>query len=660
MRKSYLLIALLSLLSFGCRESVHTTQLPCRGDECPPCVEQCNSKGTMLYYCNSEGKQEILLCPGGCQHGLCYGPEEFCEDGDARCMDNQVLLVCTEGKWVYTPCELGCVDDACYVEPPECTTEPPFCISADTRQYCENEKWQTDVCDTGLCVDGACITPLPPCEEGLSECVDYWTRQYCQDAELYTENCDYICQNGQCIPEPSPVCTPGEGYCLDEVTLHYCQNGYWVDVVCEYRCQNGECISEDENYECPSGAGGCKDSEHGFNCIGHGWATIPCAEGCFGAFCQDTLRTCNGASECRDAETIMECVDGHFMDFHCPPGFACVDEVCEDANKPFYDPRATHSVCDPVESAYQYNVCNSLFDIGICVETSSAHTYYCIGGCDPNDPKPYMCENHYPYHRAFTGGCQTISNGQYAFIPNERYLCRNSCTPEEGCDEIIEVEGGHYRDDCTNIPNSCLGTKVYYCHGKEFTYDCAEAFGQGWTCAVDNGDVLCAEPCKKEGEVLNLCMNMPVVDGFSAINYTKTCKRFDDGKLYYRQTYGKECKGECNSAGTRCISKSNHPDCSGDAILENCDKTNPHQCPDAQVCVTDGENLWCAWPVTGTVENQSFCATNNVTNKTFYQVNERCYVYKEDSSSLDVVRVEYIEYCATSECDSNSGCLYVE
>lgn len=693
MKDRILKLTALAILSLcGCSDPVHTTVLPCRGDECPPCLEGCKEHH-ILVTCAPDGTPIETECPGGCEYGVCYPADDLCTDGDTQCLASNVMIVCTEGKWIYTPCEMGCLNQRClechngdrrcigdelqtcidgfwYSETckygcednacvmPECTTEPPFCISDDTRQFCDDGYWQTELCDSGICVNGECVIPIPPCAEGESECLDIQTRQYCEAGELLTERCDYICENGECIPEPPPQCNNGEAFCLTDKILRACQDRQWVDMTCEFLCENNMCISEDEDYSCPSGASGCKDDQYGFKCMGKGWATVPCEGGCTGAFCQDKTLSCSGGTECRDGEILMVCIDGHFTDVHCPPGQVCVDNECLDANASFIDPRAGNPSCDA--NSHQKAVCDSLYGNGRCVETASEYTYYCIGTCDPNDPHPYMCENHHPYKRAFTGSCQTISDGTYAFIPQERYLCEHSCDPDTGCDKIVEVGGGHLRDDCTGIQNECNGSIIHLCAGLDITYDCAETFGANWTCAVTNGEVVCAEPCTVEGESLDMCMNMPKGEGLVPTHYKKVCKRFDDGKLYYHMQYGEVCNGKCNTLGTRCIDTSNRPNCDYH-ILTYCQDAgiNPNLCPSNQVCVTFEGQTWCAWPVDDLGEDSSFCAANASTQKTYYQENHYCEVYTHNYY-VDFVKVEYIETCTDDVCDSTSGCRRVE
>lgn len=690
MKKKTLILALFCL-TCGCDGvPVDATQLPCQGDECPPCIEGCKDHH-ILVTCTDDGKPVETECPGGCAYGICYPAEEFCTDGETQCFATNVMTVCEGGRWIYTPCEFpcrngqcgvchdgdtkclgselqtcidgqwvsetcvyGCQDNAC-IEP-ECTNEPATCISEDARQFCLKGFWHTEVCASGICFDGQCVTPIPPCNEGESTCLDIITREYCLNNELLTEKCDYMCENGECVPEPPPECYSGQAYCIDDITLRACEDRHWVDMKCEYMCENNMCISEDEDYTCPEGASGCMDDQRGFKCMGKGWATRPCEGGCTGAFCQDKLMSCTGGTECRNAEVLMVCIDGHFTDIHCPPGQVCIDNECLDANSTFVDPRAGNPLCIS-NTSHQQEVCDSLFGKGKCVQTASEYTYYCIGACDPNDPHPYMCENHYPYKRAFTGSCQKIVDGTYAFIPQERYLCKHSCDPDTGCDEIVPVGGGHLRDDCTDVENSCNGSVIHLCAGLDITYDCKEAFGDNWTCATHQGEVLCAEPCTFEGEVLSMCMNLPTGSGLTPTNYTKTCRRFDDGNLYYHLAYGEVCGGECNTLGTRCIDQSNHPDCANRTLIY-CENAgiDPAMCAPNQVCVSYDGQPWCAWLVDDYDTDTAFCATNNTTNKTIYQEYHYCQVRNYGTGGLDIVKVEYTENCADSGCTAAYGC----
>ncbi len=732
MKKNYIIcIFAAGFLASGCRAPVESVTLPCRGDECPKCKEGCKNTQTM-YYCEADGSQGELDCPGGCHKDGCYAEQEFCDD-DPYCYTDNVLLICTEGKWIYTPCpylckdakctecnttqtfcegdkvkacvdgywELtdcpyGCKDGECLPEctdeppeclsenlirmcidnhwttrrcepgtctngeciiiPPECTDEPPVCIAPDTRKFCDNEYWNTEVCLSGICMDGYCITPQPTCQNGESKCASIVERQYCENNDWITEECEYLCENGQCIPKPPPECYTSEGFCLTDQILRICESGYWKDLTCEYKCENGECISEDENYECSINiGGGCKDINNAFKCTGKGWATYACDFGCFGAFCQDETRACDGGHECRDPQTMMICSNGHFVDVPCPAGYLCVDNGCMDANLPFQDPRAVNPVCSEDKASLQ-EVCDNLYGNGICIETQSDYTFYCIGDCDPYNPPPFRCENHYPYHRAFTGKCQLISNGQYGFVPHERYLCKHSCSEETGCDEIIPVGGGHYRDDCSDIPNKCNGTKVEYCFGTKTTYDCAEAYGPNWTCATDNQDVLCAEPCSAEGATTHICANIPTSHGLAGRYTTKTCKRFDDNKLYYRLTYGNVCNGICHPSGSRCIER---PNCENNKVFKTCDDKYPDKCPDGTICFTDDIGYWCGEPTEDYVST-SYCAKNDTTQKTFFKQTQSCHVRNVKTNDVSLVKFDTDETCATDECDGTIGCMYLE
>lgn len=590
-------------------------------------------------------------CKFGCRDGYCLS----CAEGETKCQDVHNMQKCTYGEWTLRECEFGCAGGECLPFPPECTySDERKCIAYDTLQVCEDGIWELILCPSNVCKDGECAEVLPVCEEGESTCLDIKTREYCENNELLTETCDYYCENGECIPEPEPECFTSESTCIDEKTLRMCYNGFWTDMICEYLCKDGICISEDENYECISGVGSCKDDTSELTCIGNGWAAHECEDHvCLGGSCVNKVQTCyEGQTDCRNTRTILECVNGFYQEVQCPAGYICIDGDCRDANGVFEDPRAVNPLCTGALEPY-HAICQSLYDGGKCVETNNDHVFYCVGACDPANPTPYICENHYPFQYAVRGNCETIVDGEYALVPHERFLCKSKCDPMTGCDEVIY--SALIRNECDGVPNTCSGKEVSYCYGKAVSYDCAEEYGAGWTCASDQGDVLCAEPCTKEGETIKRCINMPTGTGLVPTNYQKVCTRFDNGKLYYRDIYGEVCDGECHSAGTRCINKEKgRPNC--DYPLQICDSMYPGKCESDEVCVIESGQPRCVWRVEPDTQEQAFCATNSSTNTTFYEEYHICRL--EDGT---YVNIEYIENCADSECNSRGGgCHYLK
>ena len=617
-------------------------------DECTPIAPFCLDPDTVRKCVDTKWKDST--CEFGCREGECLE----CADGELKCHDGMTLKKCTYGEWTLKPCEFGCVEGECLPYPPECHGTSRSCISKDTLLICEDEIWELVLCESEMCADGECLERLPVCNEGDSECLDIKTRQYCENNEIQMETCDYVCDEGQCIPEPEPECFSSTSMCLDEKTLRMCLDGFWADMVCEYQCENGICVSEDKDYECLSNVGACKDDKNELKCVGNGWASYECPEQvCLGGSCVNKIQTCYvGQTECRNRTTILECVNGYYNEVKCPPGYVCMDMDCRDANGVFEDPRAYNPICTG-DQAYLDAVCDSLFTgAGTCVETNNDHTFYCVGACDPDNPTPYQCEDSYPFEYAISGECRTISDGTYALVPHDRYLCENKCDPETGCDN--EIYNAHIRDVCDDIPNTCNGDEISYCFGRKISYNCFENFGPGYTCAIDKGDVLCAERCTKEGETLDRCINMPTGKGLVPTNYKRVCKRFDDGNLYYRDIYGEECPGGCHTAGTRCIDKSNRPQC--DTPLSLCDSMYPDLCQSDEICVIESGQPRCGWRVEPGTQETAFCATNGVTNVTYYEETHICPLVDGTYAGL-----RYLETCEGSACNSRGGgCNFVK
>ena len=375
----------------------------------------------------------------------------------------------------------------------------PICIDEHNLLISDDPTISPVFCPNG-CQDDQCVPDNQECAEGTSQCLSDLLLQTCVYGKWMTLECQDLCDDGKCIDQPV-LCIDGERRCSDS-DVEVCVNGVWtVQETCPYKCDDGKCL------EGCSGPNTCLDSTTLQKCIHGEWQTTPCQNGCDNGRCRPEVQ---GTADPR-----------------------LVGRLCtrDDFRDDFYLFSADEYFAPGCHGKLQ-NFLGS-----VCIAGSIDMTF-CLDRCDPNNQSNYYCYGSDTFY-AYTADCVQISDGSYALINTSAYKCENNCSPQNGCDNIVQSFGPFGGISCSTNSFYCDGTIANTCYGP---INCSD-YGNK-VCVQFGIPTYCAVPCENEGDSFSECIYQ--------MSNTATCVRDDLGTLTWQYTPPTHCENDCNNTTGLC------------------------------------------------------------------------------------------------------------
>lgn len=474
---------------------------------------------TMLTSCEKEDAYGINCFGDNCRPNAFY----------PVCQDDETLIISEDGATV--TCPGGCVIDHCMKA---CTNGMRQCLNDQSLQICMDDNWITIACEY-QCADSECIGQPILCNEGELRCSDLNIEACLGGQWTITSTCPYKCRDGKC-----ESCYEGELRCSD-LNIEACIDGQWtITSTCPYQCRDGKCDS------CKEGELRCSDLNIE-TCISGQWTiTSTCPYQCNQGKC---VQDCSGPNSCLDSTTLQRCIDNEWQTTVCQNG--CENGKCRPDEQRSTDPRLTHRVCtkdDFNDDDYMYP---SIHDFGLACHGNMENFLgsvcianwieglFCLDRCDPDNPSNYYCYSTNNTVYAYTADCVQISDGSYALINTGAHACESSCSPQTGCDSIVQSYGPYGGLSCNPKSYYCDGSVTHTCEG---TIDCSN-YGNK-VCVQFGLPTYCATPCERTGDIISECVyNM---------SNTATCMRDDHGTLTWQYTPPFECENGCNQLTGLC------------------------------------------------------------------------------------------------------------
>lgn len=276
--------------------------------------------------------------------------------------------------------------------------------------------------------------------------------------------------------------------------------------------------------------------------------------------------------------------------------------------------------------------------------------FYLDGECETADTLGgFFCRENSHY--------LMINSGEHYFYQYEQRLCEHGCS----FGECITIHPDEYQRCDAQYGSSCAGTVMGFCRdGHVQAYECDPNFNGEWTCAIDNGEAVCAETC--DPRYFKPTYSCETRDD-KAYSVKRSCA-FDD-EVYFVQPTEELCEHGCSEQTGRCKL---HPDegktctespksCAGDVWLYCGTDRVIHAALCSEVYASyEGE--WACANITK--DGQSFASCRQTCPASDANKTKRICGYRASSgtnySSETSCIASNVNYIETAEIDCIHGC----
>ena len=598
------------------------------------CFQKHNSGGQIRQN-TFESAFKYNLCPEGF---VCRPEKHICElntvvacnEGETKCMSNNIYTCTEDGKWDEEPTEkcgeMGCSEGTiqpkgnpltCY----ECSADEAKCEGGKLITCSNHKKIKTE-CKYG-CVTTETNSYCRECKDDEKKCENGFIVSCTKDGEKigkWDDDHKQRCENS-CFPgargSGSEVscyeCSTNKLKCFSDdetkvTTIKRCLSHNWYDEEdCALGCVEGTeakcklCNNNDKNYY-NNEDGHCIEQE----CKDNQYQDVKTAE----VSCKDDLsgngECLNGSVKCKDngngEGTFQFCMNGSWNNFgKCDPNDECsiLEKGCAEYNK-------VGQICENQKLITCPNNASCKPDFSGCAECQNG-----TSKCDGN--KLSTCQNgEYQETECKTGTHCEVKDGKAQCVQHE---CENNQQRCQGnlvqkCDNykwtnISACENGEQCKENNGVAACSCISGTAYCEdttaknckdGQWKTTTC----GQNKSCAMIGDEAKCIEcesgtKCKDKGDIMT-CQNnawsaaTPCSDGMSctggAGNAKCVCTK-GQAVCDSDKTKIKKCKADGTYGNAESCGSDKH--CEGVAGSAVCTSNQMECAPGAKQC--DGNNL---------------------------------------------------------------------